>query len=193
MFKPLHRFGFLTLLVLLCGCELRQVMYNQPKYKDFRPSDFFSDGRGARIPPAGTVARRGPIDTHLEEARVGGQPVSTFPFPVTKEVMERGANRYRVYCLPCHGFTGDGNGMVVQRGFQRPPSFHQDRLRNAGVSHFFTVITTGLGNMSSYHLQISPEDRWSIIAYIRALQLSQNARVSDVPSVNRHALEGEGS
>lgn len=117
--------------------------------------------------------------------RGAGATMTKFPFPVTKVVLERGKERYEVYCAPCHGKTGAGDGMIVRRGFPLPPTYHQQRLREAPVGHFFDVITNGYGAMYPYAGKVEPEDRWAIIAYIRALQLSQNAKISDVPESER--------
>ncbi|MGH9803733.1 MAG: c-type cytochrome [Candidatus Acidiferrales bacterium] len=170
----------LAALLLLAGC--RQEMYDQPRGKPHQPSDFFADGRTDRQPVAGTIAR-GQLrdDPHLYTGKVGGQLVSTFPFPVTREVLERGRERFNIYCTPCHDRVGNGNGMIVRRGFRPPPSLHEDRLRDAPVGHHFDVITNGLGSMPDYAAQISVRDRWAIVAYLRALQLSQRASVADVP------------
>jgi len=178
----------MTLIVfLLAGC--RQDMHNQPKFKPLRVSEFFPDGRSARPLVAGTVDRS---QVNEDPAYVTGlensQPVTTLPFPVTRQVLDRGRERYNIYCMPCHGELGDGNGMVAQRGYLRPPSLHDERLRQAAVGHFFDVITNGLGGMPDYAEQVSVDDRWKIIAYIRALQLSQHAAVADVPAEIRGQL-----
>lgn len=176
------------LTFVLMGCELRQAMYDQPKLTPYEPSEVFADERSARQLVDGTVAR-GNHDAHLNRAMVDGRPVNSFPFPISRKEIERGMGRYNIYCTPCHSRTGDGWGMVVQRGFQRPPSLHEARLKAAPVSHFFNVITGGIGMMSGYAAQITPEDRWAIIAYIRALQLSQDGRLTDVPVEQRASLE----
>ena len=179
--------GMTIVLFFLAGC--RQDMHNQPKFKPLRVSEFFPDGRSARPLVAGTVDRseinQDPVYlTGLENL----QPVTTLPFPVTRPALERGRERFNIYCTPCHGELGDGNGMVVQRGYLRPPTFHDDRLRQAPVGHFFDVITNGLGGMPDSAQQIAVDDRWKIIAYIRALQLSQHAAVADVPAEIRGKL-----
>lgn len=177
-------------LILAGAVGCRQDMHDQPKYIPLRPSSFFSDGRSARPIPAGTVARG-----HLNEDTVlytgkgpDGNFVDTFPFPVTKEVILRGQQRYNIYCAPCHDRAGTGNGMVVRRGFRHPPSYHIDRLRQAPNGYIFDVITNGFGAMQDYSAQIQPADRWAIVAYERALQLSQNATVNDVPAAERPQL-----
>ena len=170
------------------GCQ--QDMANQPKHKPLTASPFFQDGRASRPPVPGTVAR-GQLreDEHLYTGKVNGQLATTFPFPVTQAVMARGHDRFQIYCTPCHGALGDGRGMIVSRGLKPPPSFHIDRLREMPPGHFFDVMTNGLGAMQDYSMQITPEDRWAIVAYIRALQLSQNATLNDVPADERARLE----
>jgi cytochrome c553 len=164
----------LGLLAMLAGCR-RNEMHQQPIMKALQSSDFFADGRASRNPVPGTVAR-GHLETDhaFFEGKVDGKLVDTFPFPVTMGVLERGKQRFDIYCSVCHGYLGDGNGMIVQRGMIRPPSYHIDRLRDASVGHFYDVITNGYGAMYSYADRISPRDRWAIVAYIRALQLSQH-------------------
>jgi mono/diheme cytochrome c family protein len=172
----------------------RQDMHDQPKYIPLRPSSFFSDGRSARPIPENTIARG-----HLDEDRAfytgrdaSGKLVTEFPIPVTRELLLRGQDRFTVYCTPCHDQTGSGNGMVTQRGFRHPPSYHTDRLRQMPVGHFFDVITNGLGAMQDYSAQVQPKDRWAIAAYIRALQLSQTATINDVPDAARAQLAQGG-
>jgi mono/diheme cytochrome c family protein len=172
----------------LAGCRLD--MHLQPRYNPYDPSDFFSDGRSARQPVAGTVARGElRIDEQLYTGKVDGKLADTFPFPITANDILRGQQRYNIYCSPCHDYTGSGRGMIVQRGFPPPPSYHIDRLRQAPVGHFFDVMTNGFGAMYSYASRISPEDRWRIAAYIRALQLSEHAKIEDVPDAERPKLE----
>lgn len=172
--------GFLGLLVL-AGC--RQDMHDQPRFKPLAMSDFYPDMRSARPPVEGTVAR-GQLhdDTYFYTGKVGKDTGDYMPFPVTKDVLERGQQRFNIYCSPCHSRLGDGNGIVVQRGFRAPPSYHTDRLRKAPLGYFFEVMTYGYGAMPEYAPQIPARDRWCIVAYIRALQLSQSAANSDVPS-----------
>ncbi len=169
------------------GC--RQDMHDQPKYEALESSSFFPDGRSSRQLVPGTVAR-GQLreDSHLYEGKVEGKLVDTFPFPVTEEILERGQQRYQIFCTPCHDSLGNGEGMVVRRGFRPPPSYHIDRLRMAPVGHFYDVITNGFGAMQDYAAQIPVRDRWAIVAYIRALQLSQHAPLSDVPEGDRLSL-----
>jgi hypothetical protein len=179
----------LTCCLLLTACQ--QEMAQQPRYEPLEPSSFFADGRASRPLVPGTVARGHlKTDTHLYAGQVNGKLADTFPFPVTRVMLERGQERYNIYCSPCHGRIGNGEGIVVQRGFQRPASFHIDRLREAPAGYFFNVITNGFGAMYDYAARVTPEDRWAIIAYIRALQLSQNATLADVPAEERPQLAG---
>ncbi|HXH49433.1 MAG TPA: cytochrome c [Terriglobia bacterium] len=175
--------------VLMAGCRLD--MHIQPKYKGLEPSSFFNDGRSERPAVPGTVARgKLRTDELFYTGKINGQVADVFPFPITQEDLDRGQNRFNIYCAPCHDYTGSGNGMIVQRGFPAPPSYHLDRLVKAPAGHFFDVMTNGYGTMFSYAARISPRDRWCIAAYIRALQLSQNAPTSDVPSKELTKLEG---
>jgi len=164
-------------------------MHDQPKYVPLRESTFFTDSRSARPLVAGTVAR-GQLrdDELLYTGKMNGQDTTVFPSPVTAATMARGRERFDIYCSPCHGRTGQGDGMVVLRGYRRPPSFHQDRLRGAPVGHFFDVITNGFGAMPDYASQVRVEDRWAIIAYVRALQLSEHATPADVPLSERDRI-----
>jgi cytochrome c len=165
-------------------------MHDAPRYEPLEASTFFDDGRGSRMLVANTVAR-GTLreDEHLYTGKIDGQLTDVFPMPVTAEVMARGRDRFGVFCTPCHGATGQGNGMVVQRGFRAPPPFHQDRLRSAPAGYFFDVMTHGFGAMSDYAAQVPVADRWAIAAYIRALQFSQRASVDDVPADRRPELD----
>jgi cytochrome c553 len=178
----------LGILFLFTGC--RPDMFQQPKSNPLSASDFFEDGAGSRPLVPGTVARG-----HLEEnqpfytGKRGTNLLETFPLPITRAVLDRGRERYDIYCSVCHGRTGDGNGMIPQRGFPPPPSYHIDRLRQAPVGHFFDVMTQGYGVMYSYASRVGPEDRWAIAAYIRVLQLSHDARLDDVPPAERAKLE----
>lgn len=179
------------LILVACTAACRMDMQVQPKYKPLDPSTFFSDGRSERPPVAGAVAH-GHLRTDelLYTGKINGAAADAFPFPITRQDVERGRERYNIYCSPCHDYTGGGQGMIAQRGFQRPPSYHIDRLRQAPVGHFFAVMTSGYGAMYSYASRVSPEDRWRIAAYIRALQLSQNATLIDVPESERQRLQG---
>jgi len=164
-------------------------MHNQPKYIPLREATFFADQRSARPLVAGTVAR-GQLhdDPLLDTGKVNGADATVFPFPIDENVMARGQERFNIYCSPCHGRTGRGDGMIVQRGYRKPPSYHQDRLRAAPVGHFFDVITNGFGAMPDYAAQLNVRDRWAVAAYIRALQLSENATMDDVPAAQRGNL-----
>lgn len=196
------RAAYCLLLTAFCllavGC--RYDMQDQPRYKAFKKSEFFSDGKAMRDLPAGTVARgwlrenkafyTGKTDVAPNAPKTTATPttdatgnslvtdfsglIDEFPVPVTKELVDRGEERYKVFCIVCHGPVGSGDGMVVRRGFSKPPTYHDDRLRNAPVGHFYDVITNGQGRMNSYASQVPPADRWAIVAYIRALQISQN-------------------
>jgi mono/diheme cytochrome c family protein len=167
-------------LAVSAGC--RQDMHNQPKYRALRATTFFSDGASARPLVEGTVAR-GTLqdDEAFFTGKVGNAPVRELPFPVDEAMLTRGQERYNIFCTPCHDSTGGGKGMVVQRGYKQPPSFHETRLRNIEAGYFFDVMTNGFGAMPDYRMQLAPRDRWAVVAYIRALQLSQNAAAADVP------------
>ena len=171
---------FFVAVSLLSACRID--MHVQPKQNPLSRSDFFADQRSERPPVEGTVAR-GQLheDTYFYTGKVGNGPGDYMPFPVTKEVLERGRERYNIYCAPCHSRVGDGNGFVPSRGFARkPPSYHIPRLQKAPLGYFYDVISNGFGIMPDYASQIPPEDRWNIVAYVRALQLSQNATMADV-------------
>jgi mono/diheme cytochrome c family protein len=176
--------------ILLAGCRLD--MHVQPKYLPYEATDFFGDGRSERPPVSGTVARGHlRLDELLYTGKENGVLADKFPFPITRADLERGRERYNIYCTPCHDYTGSGHGMIVQRGFPPPPSFHIDRLRNAPTGHYFDVMTNGLGAMYSYAARVEPEDRWRIAAYLRALQLSRHATIQDAPEVKRRKLVEE--
>jgi mono/diheme cytochrome c family protein len=203
----------LVFAALVAGCD-RLDMYDQPRYKPLAASDFFTDGRSARPLEPGTIPRGA---LHDDDAfylgKEGGRLVSPIPAAALKAVYDRdfrrtsqsfeevdavdlrralltrGRERYEIFCAVCHGRAGDGTGMIVRRGFRAPPSYHIDRLREAPAGHFFDVITNGFGAMASYANRIEAADRWAIVAYIRALQLSQNARLDDVPADERDKLE----
>jgi len=180
---------FVLALLALGASACRQDMHDQPKYIPLRESTFFGDVRSARPLVEGTVAR-GHLrdDALLYSGKTGNADAAVFPFPVDTRVMARGQERFNIYCSPCHGRTGQGDGMVVRRGYRRPPSYHQDRLREAPVGHFFDVITNGFGAMPDYASQIAPADRWAIVAYVRALQLSEHATLADVPASERDRM-----
>lgn len=207
-----------ALALMLSGCEkAMQDMYNQPKYRPLAASAFWSDGRASRPSVAGTIAYSGGATAGTSSGRLGTLPLpaneaptypvddqgrvkanltsnaprpltATNPLPINRETLERGRERFDIYCSPCHSVAGDGDGMIVRRGFPSPPSYHTDRLREAPDAHFYSVITNGYGMMYSYADRVAPNDRWAIVAYIRALQLSQNARVDDVPPERRAEL-----
>jgi mono/diheme cytochrome c family protein len=207
-----------TAAVALCGCEkAMQDMYNQPKYKPLAASPLWTDGRSSRPEVAGTVAHSGGATAGTSSGRLGQLPLPmaeapvypvddqgnvkanltpespkplavTNPLPIDRQTLDRGRERFDIYCSPCHSIAGDGDGMVARRGFPHPPSYHTPRLRNAPDAHFYNVITQGYGMMYSYADRVAPNDRWAIVAYIRALQLSQNARIDDVPPEHRAAL-----
>jgi len=172
----------LTAMTLLSACRID--MHVQPKQNPLSRSDFFTDQRSERPPVEGTVAR-GQLreDSYFYTGKIGNNPGDYMPFPVTKEVLDRGRERYNIYCAPCHSRLGDGNGFIPSRGFARkPPSYHIERLQKAPLGYFYDVITNGFGIMPDYASQIPPQDRWNIVAYVRALQLSQNATRADVPN-----------
>jgi len=180
---PTWRLATLLAALLVLGA-CRQDMHDQPRFKPFARSDFYTDQRSARPPVEGTVAR-GELrdDTYLYTGKVGDDPGDYMPFPVSAELLARGQQRYDIYCAPCHSRVGDGNGVIPARGFPRkPPSFHIERLRKAPLGYFFDTITNGFGSMPDYASQVAPRDRWAIVAYVRVLQLSQSATRADVPS-----------
>jgi mono/diheme cytochrome c family protein len=177
-------------LALVVGC--RQDMHDQPKYKPLAPSAFFPDDQSARPLVADTVAR-GHLDEDLEfysGKTAGGKPLDVFPMLVTTDVLQRGRERFNIYCSPCHDRTGSGRGMVVRRGFKPPPSLHVERLVLAPPGHFFDVMTNGFGAMPDYRSPVAPADRWAIVAYIRALQRSQQATLADAPPEEAAKLQG---
>jgi mono/diheme cytochrome c family protein len=169
-------------------------MHDAPRYEAFEASSSFADGRASRNLPVGTVARGWLRDDEaLYTGKVNGQFVDTFPLAISHDDLLRGQQRFNVYCTPCHGRLGDGQGMVVQRGLRQAASYHQDRLRQEKIGYFFDVITNGFGAMQGYAEQVPVRDRWLIAAYVRALQLSQNAKVDDVPADKRGELDGVAS
>ena len=177
-----------ALALLACaGAACRQDLHDQPRYKPFRESELFADRRSARPFVPGTVAR-GSLreDAVLYTGRVGNDFVTEIPVKVTAELLARGQTQFQVFCSPCHGRTGRGDGMVVQRGFKKPSSYHVDRLRQMPIGYFYDVMTNGFGAMADYAAQVPPPDRWAIAAYVRTLQYSQYAPASDVPA-ERHA------
>jgi len=179
--------GAMTAMLVLAGC--RQDMHDQPKFFPQRGTSFYADGRSARPQVEDTVARNQmDEDDYFHTGLQGGKEGDGLPLPLTPALIERGQERYNVYCTPCHSRVGNGAGMIVQRGYRPAGDFHTDRLRNAPLGHFFAVMTNGYGAMPDYAAQVTPADRWAIAAYIRALQLSQNAKQSDV-AANGHVEE----
>lgn len=179
----------LAALLVCAGCH--QDMKNEPRYEPLEQSDFFANDMSSRPLVAGTVAR-GELreDIAFETGKdENGQFIAEVPLELSRELLERGQGRFNIYCTPCHARTGNGDGMVVQRGFKKPPSFHIERLREAPSGHFFDVMTNGFGAMPSYAVQIEPRDRWAIVAYLRVLQRSQNATLEDVPQDERGQLD----
>jgi mono/diheme cytochrome c family protein len=191
---------FVVAVFALTGlASCRQDMHDQPKYEAYEGSDFFADSAANRVAVDGTVPR-GFLN---EDESLYGTPamkagdsskaktyLASFPYPVSAKMLDRGEERFNIYCAPCHGRTGMGDGMVVRRGYRKPPTFHQERLRTQPVGYFFDVITNGFGVMPSYMDQIPVRDRWAIVSYIRALQLSQNANIADVPADQRAMIDG---
>jgi mono/diheme cytochrome c family protein len=184
------RLAVLVALLAIAGTGCRQDMHDQPKYKPYRQSEFFADGQAMRPFVAGTVARGTLRDaTPFNTGKSGDDFVTEIPVPVTAELLERGRGEFQVFCSPCHGRTGRGDGVIVQRGFKRPTSYHVDRLRQMPIGYLFDVITNGYGAMADYAAQVPIEDRWAIVAYVRTLQLSQYAPETDVPADRRAELE----
>jgi mono/diheme cytochrome c family protein len=184
----------LMLFVAAFAVGCRQDMHDAPRYEAYESSATFADNRASRVAPAGTVAR-GWLreDEALYTGKINGQPIDEFPFAIAKADLERGQQRFNIYCTPCHGRVGDGNGMVVQRGLRQAASFHQDRLRQEKLGYFYDVITNGFGAMPDYAQQIPVRDRWLIVAYVKTLQLSQHASVDDVPADRRGSLDAAGA
>jgi len=204
--NKLMALGLGLLALFLSGC--RQDMQDQPKYKPLRGSTFYADGRGSRMAVANTVAR-GQLreDQYFYTGKINGLAANQLPerllkedFKSMSELLARGQERYQVYCTPCHSRVGDGNGMITQRAGNtgatsafRPPSYHEDRLKKVPLGHFYDVMTNGFGVMLNYSAQINPRDRWAIAAYIRALQLSQDAKIADVPEAERDKIQAIGT
>ena len=191
-FYTLRRAGWICavfcLALIMTGCTM--TMKDQPRVDPYEPAPFFSNEGSALLPVEDTVPYgQANTDDALYTGQVDGQYVEEYPFLITKEGLEYGRQRYDIYCAPCHGYTGNGDGMVVQRGFRQPPTFNQDRLREAPPGYFFYAITNGFGTMPSYANRIPVHDRWLIIAYIEALQLSQHAPVTELPQEDVAKLE----
>jgi len=180
----------LVLVVVVAGC--RREMYYQPRGDPLKSSDFFADGAASRPLPPHTVAQENfHPDPSFDSGKIGTNFLAQLPFPVTRDVLERGRDRFNIYCSVCHGRTGLGNGIVPQRGFPAPPSYAIERLRAAPVGYFYDVMTRGYGVMFSYANRVDVEDRWAIAAYIRVLQLSEHATLADVPPGERAKLEAQ--
>lgn len=196
----------LALLTLVALASCRQDMQDQPKYLAYRGSETFADSLSSRPLVEGTVARgflradpavflgksattAAPANAGDTAAKASAGLATTFPFVITKEIVDRGEERYNIYCSPCHGMLGDGNGMVAKRGFRNPPSYHIDRLRQAAPGYFVDVMTNGFGVMPDYAAQVPVHERWAIAAYIKALQLTQSATVADVPQNDQAKLK----
>lgn len=200
MNSRLHRQAGLRRLALFClagglplfisGC--RQDMHNQPKYVTYRSSEFFPDGLSERQPVVGTVAR-GELheDSYFYSGKINGKEGDVFPFPITQAVMERGRERFDIYCSPCHSRVGDGVGMIVKRGYRQAINFHDPKVVAETVGHYYDIISHGFGAMPDYAAQIEPADRWAIAAYIRALQYAQNGTLADIPSDRRGELKDQ--
>jgi mono/diheme cytochrome c family protein len=188
--RPLLLTAAVGALLVAAGC--RQDMHDQPKLKPYRSSQFFANGSGFQEFPAHTVARGTLQEDPLYSTGklADGSPATELPMPMTRALMLRGQERYNIFCSPCHGRLGDGRGMVVQRGYKQPTSYHDERLRQAPVGYFFDVMTNGFGVMSSYAPQVPVADRWAIAAYIRALQLSQHADAATLTAEQRARLDG---
>jgi mono/diheme cytochrome c family protein len=186
--------NFLTVSILLIGASsvvgCRQQMADQPYARPLQSHSFFEDGMASRPLEPGTVARDSTAkDDVVDTGKIQGKPADALPIPVTRELLQRGQERYNIYCSPCHDRVGSGQGMIVQRGFRRAQSFHQQRLREAPPGYYFEVISRGFGPMPSYAAQIKPQDRWAIIAYIRALQLSRHVNLAELPAADREKLK----
>lgn len=186
----LRVYSLLVCSLLAASC--RQDMHDQPRFEPMEGTDFFGDGRAMRPQVEGTVARGElSFDVHLTTGMVDGEPAESFPFPLTRELLERGRERYDIFCATCHDRVGNGQGMAVRRGLKQPPSLHVPRLQSAQPGYLFDVITNGFGAMFDLSDRIPVEDRWAIVAYVRALQLSQNATLDDVPPEVAAKLESE--
>ncbi len=177
----------------LAACQ--PAMTDQPRFEPLEANPFFANDMSARPLEADTVAR-GQLNAnsvYYTGKTTDGDDVTDIPVPVTAELLQRGQERFQIYCAPCHGLVGEGNGIVVQRGFPAPPSYHIDRLRNAPAGHFFDVITHGFGRMFDYSDRVAPADRWAIVAYIRVLQYSQDVPVNTLPSDIQEQLKGQAT
>jgi cytochrome c553 len=190
MLKPLKKLMMLTTVAIFAIAGCRQQMADQPHQRPLESSNFFDDGMASRPAEPGTVARAGRVQNEQRlNSKADGKLIDGFPFEVTMEVLARGQERYEIFCSPCHDRLGNGQGMIVRRGFTPARSFHDPRLRDAPAGHFFQVMTQGFGVMPSYANQLSEHDRWAVIAYIRALQLSRNARLDQLPPKDREKMK----
>jgi mono/diheme cytochrome c family protein len=192
MMSSLRHLAALIVLALATGCDM-QDMWRQPKKEPLTPSTMFDNDMASRPVVPDTVAR-GQLRTNdvFYTGKIDGKDVETIPMPVTKEVLLHGQERFNIYCAPCHDRTGGGNGIVVQRGLRQPPSYHTEKLRTMAIGHFYDVMSNGFGTMRSYASQITPEDRWAIAAYVRALQFSEYAPAADVPAAELPKLKEAG-
>jgi cytochrome c5 len=190
MLNPLKKLMMLTTVAIFAIAGCRQQMADQPHQRPLEPSNFFDNGMASRPVEPGTVARAGRVQNEQRlNSKADGKLIDGFPFEVTMEVLARGQERYEIFCSPCHDRLGNGQGMIVRRGFTPARSFHDPRLRDAPAGHFFQVMTQGFGQMPSYANQLSEHDRWAVIAYIRALQLSRNARLDQLPPEDRTKMK----
>lgn len=187
--RNLARAGAVLLAVFSAGCQIQQDMARQPKARALSPSTFFADGRSERPLVENTVAHGSTDEDNLTVPKDS----SAFPIKLDLDLLERGRNRYKIFCTPCHGLQGDGNGMIVMRGMKHPPTYHQPRLQQVPNGYLYDVITNGFGAMLGYSAQIPPRDRWAIVAYVRALQFSRNAPVSELPADLLEKLNSGGS
>jgi mono/diheme cytochrome c family protein len=188
--RALRLSPFIVVVTIIAVSGCRQRMADQPHQRPLDSSTFFADGMASRPIEPGTVARAGVEENpYVLTGKINGKPGAALPFPMTAALLARGQERYEIFCSPCHDRLGTGQGMIVRRGFRPARSFHEPRLRDAPAGHFFEVITLGFGPMPSYASQLSPRDRWAVIAYIRALQFSRNARVGELPQQDRDKLK----
>lgn len=178
---------------LLAGSGCRNEMYDQPRYEAYEASEFFENGASSRLFVEGTVPRGAQVEKSkqlYETGKVGDKLAEQVPITVDRDLLTRGQERFRIYCTPCHGELGDGKGMVVQRGFKAPPSYHSEEIRRKPPGHYFDVITRGFGTMYSYAARVPVRDRWAVVAYIQALQLSQRVPAAELTAADRTQLEG---
>jgi hypothetical protein len=185
---------FIAALILAAQCGCHGDMYDQPRNDPLEKSDFFDDGRASRPIVAGAIAR-GELreDQALYTGKRDDKLVDEPPLKIDWALLARGRERFNIFCTPCHGRAGHGDGMIVRRGFRKPPTYHSDRLRGVPIGHFFDVITNGFATMPDYAQQIPVRDRWAIAVYLRALQLSQHAKFDELDDENRQGLEVDGA